>query len=420
MVPFPKLPLIPQAEITVKSPFRTAQSPEQGWPEEMLHKDSVRLSGRRGDVVFISGPKQIHAALTAPAHLLGRHNTFTRASQLGYSTNGIEAVEGDAWRSLRSAFAPLFRPSRAHEVYPLLTEVADIYLEQWNEQAATDISLNTARMGLHTAWALLFANSGETAAPPYLSGVAEQNMLDIRTGGLTTANHTMCKLAEACMNDRPEKGWQHRNPFILNAQHGVSNDALRNNAASLLFAGSETSARTLAFLIWVLGHKPDLQDQLRREVKTVCGHGALSHAQIPNLTQLDQMIKETQRLLPVASHVVKQAQQSCKIGGIEFAKGDTLAVCLYAMHRHRTYWDQADDFRPQRWQGCNHSDAFLPFGAGAHACTGRPVAELQLRAILAKALLKWRWTSEADTFDVRVAIVMHTKASLWIRATKNN
>jgi cytochrome P450 len=68
--------------------------------------------------------------------------------------------------------------------------------------------------------------------------------------------------------------------------------------------------------------------------------------------------------------------------------GDEVVCAIYVMHRSERLWENAatfdpERFAPERGEG-RHRFAFLPFGAGAHACLGMPLALAEMVAILAQ------------------------------------
>ncbi|PNH10813.1 Cytochrome P450 3A24, partial [Tetrabaena socialis] len=62
------------------------------------------------------------------------------------------------------------------------------------------------------------------------------------------------------------------------------------------------------------------------------------------------------------------------VGGALVARGCTLVVSLFSMHRHPAIWPAPDEWLPQRWP-----NAFLPFGLGPRGCIGRNFALLNMQ-----------------------------------------
>ena len=69
---------------------------------------------------------------------------------------------------------------------------------------------------------------------------------------------------------------------------------------------------------------------------------------------------------------VRQSRDPVVLAGERLPAGSVIAVCIYALHRHRRWWNEPDVFRPERFGAGEprHRHAFVPFSAGRHACIG--------------------------------------------------
>ncbi|WP_407565338.1 cytochrome P450 [Streptomyces sp. 184] len=101
----------------------------------------------------------------------------------------------------------------------------------------------------------------------------------------------------------------------------------------------------------------------------------------------DRAVREALRLWPVAWLFTRTVRLPHEVGGAAVTPGETVAVCVYLLHRDEDVWPEASRFRPDRWAHETPRGAYLPFGAGPRACTGASVA-LDVATALLTALCR--------------------------------
>ena len=133
--------------------------------------------------------------------------------------------------------------------------------------------------------------------------------------------------------------------------------------------------------------------RLRDEIENVCGLGAgapePTREDLKHMPYLNLVIKEVLRLYP--SVPVNSREASCyttlPVGGgpdgespILVRPGEGVGYCVYVMHRRKDlYGEDADEFRPERWEGDALKDigyGYLPFNGGPRLCLGRKFSPL--------------------------------------------
>ncbi len=156
---------------------------------------------------------------------------------------------------------------------------------------------------------------------------------------------------------------------------------------ALLFAGHETTANTLAWLWYLLAKHPQVLAKLRAEVSEACGDRLPSMADLPRLKYAEMVFKETLRLHPPAWYAERTPLEDTQLGEYTVPKGTPVSICVYALHSDPRYFEQPDQFIPERFAPENiekiHRYAYLPFGLGAHQCIGNQFALIEGQLILA-------------------------------------
>jgi cytochrome P450 len=171
------------------------------------------------------------------------------------------------------------------------------------------------------------------------------------------------------------------------------------NGLTMLLAGEDTTAYTLAWAIHHLCDEPSAAAALRKEADTVLADGAVPTdlEQANRLAFALAVANETMRLRPVAPAPFYEPNVDVILGGIAVPKGTTIIVPTRMATRDPARFESPGEFLPNRWiagdtGGRTHdASVHVPFGSGPRMCPGRALALLEMRIVLA-AIYK--------TFDV--------------------
>ena len=162
----------------------------------------------------------------------------------------------------------------------------------------------------------------------------------------------------------------------------MSNEVLRDQMLTLILAGHETTAASLAWMIYRLLAHPEVGQAARAEVASASGE-----ADPGSLPYLDAVINETMRLNPVVPNVGRELQVPITIAGRTLPKGVTIAPCIYLAHRRADLWPEPRKFDPQRFIDSRPPPyAFFPFGGGTRRCIGAAFATCQAKVVIAEVL----------------------------------
>ena len=168
-------------------------------------------------------------------------------------------------------------------------------------------------------------------------------------------------------------------------EHGepMGDDELVDEMFTLLMAGHETTATSLAWIVWHLLNHPEAMETLRREIADVTGGGPLEAQHLPRLEYLDAVIKESMRLTPVATMVARRLHAPARIGGIDLPAGTSVGANIYMAHRRPDVWPDPERFDPTRFAGARPNPfTFFPFGGGVRRCLGAAMATVEIKTVL--------------------------------------
>jgi cytochrome P450 family 110 len=167
----------------------------------------------------------------------------------------------------------------------------------------------------------------------------------------------------------------------------MTDQELRDEMFTLLVAGHETTATSLAWAFHRLFANPEVLERTRDELQRVTGGGALEPSRVASLEYLDAVVKETLRLNPILPVVGRRLVTPMRIGGRDLPAGVLATPCIYLAHRRPDIWPNPARFDPTRFLGLRPSPySFLPFGGGVRRCLGMAFALYEMKVVLAEVL----------------------------------
>ncbi len=184
---------------------------------------------------------------------------------------------------------------------------------------------------------------------------------------------------------------------------------IRDHIATMLFAGYETTAISLAYTLAQLFDNRQVAERLRAEVDRVLGQRTATFDDVPQLPYADAVFKEALRLYPPVYAFVREPTQDLELGGFTIPRGSILILSPYVMQRKARYYRDPEAFRPERWLSGETDDnprfAYFPFASGARVCLGIHFAKLE--AVLVLVTLMQRLSLQVEPgFQVAPATLM--------------
>ena len=170
---------------------------------------------------------------------------------------------------------------------------------------------------------------------------------------------------------------------------GFTDSEIVGNALTMLLAGEDTTANTLAWMMHFMVEHPEVQARMREEADRVLG----THRRVPDyatteaLPYIEAVAHEAMRLKPVAPLLAMEANRDCLVGGVAISEGTAVFLLMAYAEAHADNFAAPRTFRPERWidpgQALHNSKAFTPFGSGPRYCPGRHLAMLEIKLVAA-------------------------------------
>lgn len=166
------------------------------------------------------------------------------------------------------------------------------------------------------------------------------------------------------------------------AGHGYSDIEVRDQMVSLVYAGHETLAGSLAWTLYWLHRHPATLQRLREEIDAASDLTALL-----GLPYLDAVCNESLRLGPIVPEVTRRLLRPMTLLGYDLPAGVTVAPSIALAHLNEATYPRPHEFLPERFLGRKYSPfEFLPFGGGTHRCLGAALAIYEMKLVLATIL----------------------------------
>jgi len=405
----PALDLPDQAVVRWTSFTKIIRLPEQNWPAQICERPII--AGQVGNRTFalIAEPEAAKTILGGSEEEFPRWRIYERVIGGGPGRGGLLAATGPAWRRQRRAFSPMFRPEHAGHVVPLVRRATERAMDGWrvnDETGRFDILLEMTRLALDIIWRVLFDTGASPDPPAIVDRAARRIHAAHLRGEVNEPVQVLADLADEAARRTTARGVLASNPFdgwgLASdgcSEDGLTRQEIHDNAREFLGAGHGTMALALTWALWLTAQDPESQQRIHAEIDRVAGANPIEDAHSERLAFTSNVLRETMRLFPPGLVTVRQSRGRVVLAGEQLPAGTVLAVCIYALHRHRNWWDEPDLFRPDRFvPGAaepRHRYAYLPFSAGRHACIGAAVAWKEAVTIFATILQHFRVTTDA-------------------------
>lgn len=376
--------------------------------------DVARFRIANVNVYLLSDPEMIQEVLVKNSSnfIKGRVIRSNR-TLLG---DGLLTSDGDFWRRQRRLSQPAFHRERIAEYAKVITRFAQRMAASWQDGDIRPVQQDMKRLTTEIIAKILFNADVTKEADEIgtaLKVAREELTTRMRSGlmipeNIPTPGNLRFKKAVARLDrivleiirQRRESGARGADCLsaLLAAQDAdgsrMTDDQLRDEVMTLFVAGHETTALALTWAIFLLAKNPEVMDRLRAEVRQV------KIDDIQNLCYTEMVAKEVLRLYPPSWTIPREAIHDCEIGGYSVPAGTSLTISQWVMHRDPRFFDQPEEFKPERWSNNLEKNlpafVYFPFGGGPRQCIGQSLAMTEMILILAVLAGGFEFTLLAD------------------------
>jgi cytochrome P450 len=363
--------------------------------------------------------------------------------------NGLFTSEGDFWRRQRRLANPSFHRDKIRAFVPMFAEQSRALLAGWESPSRSgepvDMAKEMMRLTFGVVGRALFSADLEKDAAEvgaaFTVAIAESSrradlMIPIPMW-LPTASNRRYKQALSTLDNyvfgviEQRRKSSDRPPDLLTSlveavddetNESMTDQQLRDEVATFMLAGHETTAVALAWTLYLLAGHTEAQDKVRAECAQVVGDRPPTSDDLEHLTYTHKVLQESMRLYPPLPFIARAATSPDVIGGCPVPVHSTLLLSQYLMHHHPGFWDQPDEFRPERFtpEAIHERPllAYYPFGGGQRMCIGADFATFEALTFLCAAVQKYRLSQpSSEPAQFLEQLTLRPKGGLPLRVT---
>ncbi|MEK6326992.1 MAG: cytochrome P450 [Actinomycetota bacterium] len=334
--------------------------------------------------------------------------------------DGLLTTDGEYHDRAREIMVPVFHRKRIASAATVMSEEAERAFDGWRTGDRIDLYDWTRHVTMRVAMRALFGLDPDRArvdvAATFERGLSfyerEYFLQVVRGPGSPfarlrrvrrTLDHII--LSEIARRRSAGKAGEDILGLLMEAEdsEGIrfTDEQVRDQVLTLLFAGHDTTTSTVAFLFYELARNPDWAERLAAERDSVVGDGTPDATQLfGELPELGMAVDETLRLYPPAWIGPRRAVEDFEFGGYPVPAGLPVNYSSWASHRLPDVFSDPHSFRPERFAPSERAKlpkgAYVPFGGGPRICIGMRFGELEIRAIAAAILRRFRLELEPD------------------------
>lgn len=388
--------------------------------------------------VGVSDPELVEAVLRARPETYRRDERVEPVfRELGVA--GVFSAEGAAWRSQRKLAMEALSQRNLRGFYPTLAKVAERLRARWAKAAAagavSDLIDDLTRFTVDVTTTLTFGKDLDTlsdgddviqkdlalifpafarrlnAIVPYwrVLRLPKDRRVDRAIAKLRAWLHEL--ITETRANLAPGRPPANFLEAMLSARDDdgqpFSEEIVFGNCMTMLLAGEDTTAQSLAWAVHLLCEHPAEITALRAHTRGVIGDAPFP-ADLERANKLERataITHEAMRLQPVAPLNFFMALHDTVLGDVAIPKGTGVVAIQRPAVLDDKHFEAAAEFRPGRWigepTGAHDASTLMPFGSGPRICPGRTLALVEMRVVLATLYQSFDVTRVGAAADVK-------------------
>lgn len=331
---------------------------------------------------------------------------------------GVFLAEGGEWRRQRRLLSPSFTPHNVNILLPHFIAAATDLVRQLEKQPSADLSAAYQMAALNAVLRSLFSMPDQDERDrlgdlvrQYVTGPGRPQIFDAFATSETSFAFSLrgrrafqkrwFAAVDAIIAARRAAPHEtdHRDLLDLliaardpETGESLAADEIRDQCATMIFAGYETTARLLFWTSYLLTLDHGEQTRLRAEIAAFPPERVTRLEDLGHWPRLRLVLLEALRLYPPAPILVREPVDDDVIMGEPIRRGVPLYVAPWVLHRHRKHWQHPTAFIPDRFAGASapwtSGGAYLPFGAGPRICIGAVFALAEAQIMLATILTR--------------------------------
>ena len=393
------------------------------WAREYGRAFRLQLANRQ--VLVLADHEAVAAVLRDRPEGFRRTDRLEAVGQEMGLKAGLFGVNGDVWKRQRRMVMAAFDPGHVKAYYPSLVTCGQRLAGRWTQAAQAgqpiDLQADLMRFTVDAIAGLAFGTdvntlqSDEDIIQRHLDKIFPKLFTRIITpvpywrffklpsdreldralvavniaidGFIASARQQLA--ADPARRSAPQNLLQAMIVAADEPGSGIDDGQVAGNVLTMLLAGEDTTANTLAWCIWLLHEHPQALARATAEARGVMAAGGpVTLERLGQLDYIEACMHETMRLKPVAPQLPLQALKDTVVAGVAVPAGTIVISLLRHDSIDDSFIPEGREFRPQRWLGeaglsaASAKRISMPFGAGPRICPGRYLALQEMKMVL--------------------------------------
>ncbi len=396
--------------------FKFRKRPTEFLTEIAKLGDVTYLRMFRQPTYFLNHPDLIRDLLITSNAKFEKGRALKRAKTL--LGEGLLTSEGEKHLRQRRMIQSAFHRNRIAEYAKAMTEYALRMRDGWQDGKVIDIDKEMMRLTLEIVGKTLFAVDVDDEADEV--GAAMTTLIEMfdfllmpfselleklplpQARRCRKSMETLDKTIYSIIDERRRSGEDKGDllSMLLMAQDekdgsGMTDEQVRDEALTLFLAGHETTANALTFTWYLLSQNPEKAARLYEELDKVLDGKTPSMEDVAELKYTEAVFAESLRLFPPAWAIGRLSIEKHRFGGYEIPKHALILLSPYVTHRDKRFWDNPEEFIPERWfergiKEAGQTFTYFPFSRGVRSCIGESFAWTEGILLIATLAQRWR------------------------------
>lgn len=389
------------------------------WTEDAFEADFIprKLLFRR--LFVVNDPDGVKRVLVDNAANYGKAGIANKLLEPGLG-KGLLTSDGTFWRRQRRIAAPSFHPRRIQEFGDVMAHAAQELVDRWEGHVGEviDVADEMLQRTILVIARTMFSSdlSDEVreisaAVTTYFETIGRVHWVDMLgfpswtpRPGTREGLEAVARLDRSIYGliERRRASGEDREDLLSLLMNAVDEETgeqmdqrqLRDEVATMLVAGHETTANALSWTWYLLSEFPEVEARLHEELDRELGGRQPLPGDLGRLPYLRMVLSEVLRLYPPGHTIERDAHAEDEICGHRIPAGSTIMISPWLLHRHKRLWERPDDFDPEHFAperaAERHRYAYLPFGGGPRVCIGASFAMTEASLIVATVAQRYR------------------------------
>jgi len=364
------------------------------------------------DVLVLSHPDLVNDVLVA--HRADFSKAYLTSLMHPLLAGSLLLADSDSWLHQRRLVLPAFHRDRLEEYAGVMAEEAGRVDAAWTGSQRRDMHAEMMRMTLQVVTRTLFGidfSNGVGAAQTLVATLMDEFNrrianprripLALPTPGtfrLLRAMQELDGIAYRAIRERRIQPTTDLLSMLVAAKdeegRPMTDREVRDACLAVFFAGHETTACLLSWTWYVLATRPEIEVKVLGEVAQLPNPRA---AAVTRLPYTEAVLNEALRLYPPAYAFGRRAVRDTTVGDHQVPAGTTVLMSPWAMHRDPRFFEDPEQFLPDRWLNGLASRlprfAYFPFSSGPRRCVGSSFALMEAMITIAAVLPRYAFSS---------------------------